>query len=78
MNPNEDFCDFSVKKWQGIQALAKKMQTLSSLLDVFDSNEIKAQPLANDCQSLADSLKADLKNAIETLVELIEVENVVE
>ncbi len=78
MNPSEDFCSFSVKKWQRIQALSQRVQTLNSLLDVFDSNEIKAQPLANDCKAIADSLKADFENTFEALIQIIEVEDSIE
>lgn len=77
MNPHEDFCEFSVKKWQRIKSLSQRVQTLNSLLDFSNSEEIRAQPLVNDCKFITDSLKADFEHTIDALVQLIEVEDAI-
>ncbi|MEO1004395.1 MAG: hypothetical protein AAFW67_00820 [Cyanobacteria bacterium J06638_38] len=78
MNPNEDFYEYPVAKLQKINILSQRIETINSLLNVFASNEERVQPLANDCEAIADWLFSDFEQTLGALLQLIEIEDGIE
>lgn len=73
---DERFGDFSVRQWQEIKLISRRIEALNSLLNFFESNANRT--LVKDCEMIADVLSVDFDNSVEILLELIETEDGIE